>query len=196
MEWNPQKMPKTFTYERQPVSSTERRCGAAALCMVLRDFGIDVSQEQIWDEIKTPVPSKPDEFRTETYRLAAFARKSGINTIVGRLRRPFPFLKNLRCEHGYRLILNHRVRADSRFGHFSVFVKMNRDEPTILLHDPQKGPNWEISVEELTDLWKPTGQDCEISGNVGVLLFQADTDNLSDAIHWSAKFDPETGRKE
>lgn len=163
--------------------------------MVLRDFGVDVSQEQIWKEIKTPVsPSKPDEFRIETYRLAAFARKCGINAIVGRLREPLAFLEKLHCERGYRLILNHRIRSDSPLGHFTVFVKMDTDDQTILLHDPQKGPNREISWAELAKLWEPVGQNGEISGNVAVLLFRTDWDDLSNVTLWSAMFDPETGR--
>jgi len=183
----------SFHYERQIPSPTERRCGAAALCMVLRDFGVEVSQEEIWDEIKTPVPNKPGEFRIETYRLAAFARKRGVEAIVGRLRQPLVFLESLRCERGYRFILNHRVRADSSLGHFTVFVKVESD--AIFLHDPQKGPNQEISRTELAELWKPIGQNCEISGHVGVLFFRTDVDNLSDTTHWSAVFDPETGRQ-
>ena len=190
-------MSETFTYERQIPSPTERRCGAAALCMVLRDFGIDLSQERIWDEIKSPVaPSRPNEFRIKTFRLAAFALKYGLDAVVGRLREPFGFLENLRCEHGYRLILNHRVRPDSSLGHFSVFVKTGKtstDEQTVWLHDPQKGPDRKISATELADLWKPTGQNCEITGNIAVLFFRADPDNLADTCHWSAKFNPETG---
>jgi len=189
-----------FNFERQVPSLVERRCGAAALCMVLRDFGINVTQEQIWEEIKTPVaPSKPNEFRIETFRLATFARKYGLDAIVGRLRKPLAFLENLRCEQGYRLILNHRVRQDSPQGHFTVFVKTGKTgtgEQTILLHDPQQGPNRRISATELADLWQPTGQNCEITGNVAVLLCRTDSDNLAAPPHWSAKFDPETGRKE
>ena len=187
-------MTETFTYERQIPSKTERRCGAAALYMVLRDFRINVSQERIWDETKTPVPSRPNEFRIETHCLASFAQKCELSAIVGRLREPFVFLENLRCEHGYRLIMNHRIRPDSPLGHFTVFVKMNRDRQTVLLHDPQKGPNWEISLKELAGLWKPVGQNCEISGNIGVLLFRTDVDNLSNATHWSTKFDSKTGQ--
>jgi len=184
---------ETFTYERQIPSRTELRCGAAALCMVLRDFGIDASQEQIWDEMKTPVPEKPDVFRINTYRLAAFALKCGINAIVGRLRKPLAFLEKLRSERGYRLILNHRIRADSPLGHFTVFTKMETSDQTIFLHDPQKGPNRKISWAELANLWKPVGENCEISGYVGVLFFRTDLDHLSDAIHWSMTFDPTTG---
>ena len=189
-------MIEPFTFVRQIPSQTDRRCGAAALCMVLQDFGIDLSQEQIWDEIKTPVsPAKPNEFRIETYRLAAFAYNYGIDAIVGRLKEPFTFLERLHGEHGYRLILNHRVRQDSPLGHFSVFVKMDADDQTILLHDPQKGPNRKISTLELAELWKPTGQNCEISGNVAVLFFRSDMDNLAAVTHWAAKFDPNTGRR-
>jgi len=187
----------TFHYERQIPSPTERRCGAAALCMVLQDFGVNVSQERIWDAIKTPVPSKPGEFRTETYRLAAFAREHGVDAIVGRFREPFAFLEQLCCEQGYRLILNHRLRADSPLGHFTVFVKTEKtaEGQMIILHDPQKGPNRQISQAELAELWKPMGQNSEISGNVGVLFYLEDLDNLGDDHHWAMKFDPETGQK-
>jgi len=186
----------TFTYERQTRSRTELCCGAAALCMVLRDFRINVSQEQIWNEIKTPVPAQPNRFRIETYRLAAFAIKSGINAIVGRIRKPLTFLEKLRCERGYRLILNHRIREDSPLGHFTVFLGMDASDQTVLLHDPQKGPNRKISWAELATLWKPVRQNCEISGHVGVLFFRTDLDHLSDNDHWSMKFNPTTGSRE
>jgi len=188
---------RRFHYERQIPSPTERRCGAAALCMVLRDFGINISQERIWDVIKTPVPSKLGEFRIETYRLATFAREHGVNATTGRFREPLAFLERLCCERGYRLILNHRLQADSPLGHFTVFVKTEKiaDEQAIFLHDPQKGPNRKISWSELAELWKPTGQNCEISGHVGVLFYLEDQDNLIDGHHWSQKFDPKTGQK-
>ena len=178
------------SFERQIPSKTERRCGAAALCMVLRDFGIDVSQRQIWDEIKTPVSaSNPNAFRIETHRLASYARKNGLEALVGRLREPLEFLEKLHNEHGYRFILNHRVRPDSPLGHFTVFVQNRSEENAVILHDPQKGPEQIIARDELAELWKPFGANCEITGNIGVLFFRNDIDCLTDSAHWSKVFD-------
>ena len=158
--------------------------------MVLRDFGIDVSQQQIWDEIKTPVSaSNPNEFRIETRHLASYARKNGLETLVGRLREPLEFLEKLRNECGYRFILNHRIRPDSPLGHFTVFVQNRPEENAEILHDPQKGPERIIVRDELAELWKPFGENCEITGNIGVLFFQNDVDCLTDSVHWAKVFD-------
>ncbi len=177
------------SFEWQISSKTERHCGAAALCMVFRDFGLEISQKRIWDDINTPVSqARPNEFRIETYRLASYARKLGIHALIGRLREPFTFFKEIQREPGYRFILNHRVRSDSPLGHFTVFVAMNADEDVIEIHDPQMGPNRIVPRAELEELWKPFGQNCEIAGNVGILFFREDTNRRSAPIHWSTIF--------
>lgn len=181
-------------FERQKESPTERRCGAAALCMVLRNFGFEVDQQHIWNAVRR-VPMAGGPSRIQTFRLAAYAKERGLDAVVGRLADPASFLQELDVSRGYQLILNHRLRSDSGLGHFTVFQEWEPDEEKIFVHDPQIGPGREIPIRELLELWKPCEPPCEITGNIAVLFFREDCDALTDPEHWNAVFCSETGRR-
>ena len=154
-------------YEKQEAEYAMRRCGAAALSMVLRSFALETNQEQIWNEAQ-------NKGRIETVNLARLAGRFGIDAIVGRLVEPWKFLLNL--DDNRRFILNHRIRKDSPLGHFSVFVGFSNDEKSVIVHDPQLGPNQEISRADLYELWMPQKIPSEITGLVGILFTNDPTD--------------------
>jgi hypothetical protein len=105
--------------------------------------------------------------RAQTYRLAGDALRRGFHALIVQAREPWPLL---RCcaDAGVRVILNHRVRADERAGHFSVLVSI--DDTAAVLHDPMVGPNREISKDDLLQLWTPRMFRAEIAGNVLVAI--------------------------
>lgn len=164
--------------------------------MVLRRFDFEADQEQIWNAIKSATKT-PGVFRVETFRLAGYAQKLGLETVLGRLADPLDFLRRIDTTKDYQLILNHRIRRDSGLGHFTVFEKWAPQENAIYVHDPQIGPSRKIAIDELLELWRPDGEACETTGNIAVLFFHKNQDPLRLVAfeHWSAFFDSDTGRR-
>jgi hypothetical protein len=66
--------------------------------------------------------------------------------------------------HGIRAILNHRLKADSGAGHYTVLTGFEADG--VLVHDPYFGPDHRIAFSDLLDLWQPKYTSSEIVGNV------------------------------
>jgi len=140
---------------------SSRSCGATCLSMVYRSFGEEVPQGEIWPGI-----SKENRFggpASTTHLMAQDALNRGFSAVAIRARHPLHVLRICR-ESGIRAIVNHRVKYDSRAGHFTVLVDI--DDKTILLHDPLLGPSRRLSYGELLELWQPGFPDSEIVGNV------------------------------
>jgi hypothetical protein len=150
--------PDDIPYERQ---EDPRGCGAAALCMVYRSFGLACTQSQVWQAIARPglggVPG------TSTWRLAADALRRGLAALTMQVRDPREALRRSPPE-GLRLILNHRPRAGSSLGHYSVLVGV--DETGVVVHDPQAGPARHLTRGEFLELWRPHSGRGEITGGV------------------------------
>jgi len=152
-------------YEAQLRQGRRRWCGAAALVMVYRSLGIDCSQPAMWEAIARP--SRAGRPAARTYLLAADALRRGLAAVVFEAADPWRALR--RCaEHGLRAIVNHRVRADSPLGHYSVLVEI--DDQHAVLHDPQWGPARRLARSDLLSLWLPSGEGCEIRGRVLVAV--------------------------
>ncbi len=174
-----QEQPKerAVIFEPQHNADGFRRCGAAALLMVYRSLGMDdaslaknektgqngaLSQERIFEEIGRD---------TRTYRLAEHAIHSGLTAMIARLCDPWEGLATFL--EGYldgRSILNIRPTFDSHRGHFVYVCAMSPGNHTVVLHDPQFGPDRRLSRAELLELWTPRGPHCEIRGRIGVFL--------------------------
>ena len=157
-------------YERQGDPTSNRMCGAAALCMVYRSFGLSTSQAELAPRLRQP--GAPGNSSARTHLLAQDALSRGLGAVVLRARDPDRSLRQV--QHlPVRLILNHRLRRDSASGHFSVLVRVGEHEAVV--HDPQRGPNTRLSLDELTELWRPLAGPSEISGNVFVAVTAART---------------------
>lgn len=207
-------MINSINYEGQEFPETQRRCGAAALTMALRAFGIEAEQERLWNALKTPVPGSENEFRVETYRIAQQARCEGLGVILGRLRDPWNFLllqKPFSVHNPSALILNHRTRLESPLGHFSVFLRTDAEKELVFLHDPQRGPERAVTKTELLALWSPLGKPCEITGRIALRFAPKDAffercrcrwcesvlelpDSPKIRENWSRLFCPECGK--
>lgn len=159
-------------YERQ-LDQQPRSCGAACLSMVYRSFGEDLSKEvpqaEIW-----PAISKPNRFgsvASTTHLMTQDALNRGFSAVAFQARHPLQVLRLSRegaALGKIRLILNHRLRADSASGHYSVLTHV--DEQHVVLHDPLLGPSRRLTHAELLELWRPSFANSEIVGNVLIAI--------------------------
>lgn len=157
--------PAAIPYEKQSDTDGSRSCGAACLRMVYGSLGKDVPQSEIW-----PVIAKKNRFgvvSSTTYLMAQDALNRGFSATALQARHPLQTLRLCR-ESGTRAILNHRARADSPTGHYSVLVDITEREA--VLHDPFYGPSRCVSHTELIDLWQPGSVDSEVPGFVLIAI--------------------------
>jgi len=135
-------------------------CGAAALSMVYRSLGIGGTQQEVWERI-----ARGDRHGTRaarTHLLAHDALEQGLAALVVQAADPWQTLT--RCAAaGVRAILNHRLKADSPLGHYTVLLGVEGDEA--ILHDPQLGPRRRLDRAELLELWRPSARRSEIPGH-------------------------------
>lgn len=182
-------------YERQIQRPGCRCCGAAALAMVYRSFGFEADQSAIWNELQAmngSVETLRNRARSVDLTRHALQAKipsnsRSLSAIPVRLADPWAALQGFASimEGGIRLILNIRTSIDSASGHYSVCSGFDVNRQTVLLHDPQLGPNRPVSREELLELWTPfvkiPRSQNEISGNIA-LLFAKRESRQHDAI--------------
>ena len=152
-------------YEKQETALSSRMCGAAALCMVYRSFGLACSQAAVWPTIATPRGEIAPCART--YLLCGDALRRGFDALTLQVRQPLRFLQ-LAMDWNGRVILNHRLRLNSPAGHYSVLVDF--DEVSVTLHDPFFGPARRLALAEWLKLWCAGRGDCEVRGNVAVVI--------------------------
>jgi hypothetical protein len=148
-------------FEAQQDTPAERRCGAAALCMVYRSFGLACTQAEVWQEI-----ARPDSLGNRcarTYLLAQDALRRGLAALVVQADDAWQTLRACAAP-GLRVILNHRIAPDSTAGHYSVLVGFG--DEYALVHDPRRGPGRRLGREELLALWRPFRARSEITGQV------------------------------
>jgi hypothetical protein len=152
-------------YEKQIDSTSSRLCGAAALCMVYRSFGMDCTQAELATKITTPGASGNPGART--YLLAQEALGRGLSALVLRAKDP---LRTLKACHNpsLRVILNYRPRMESPNGHFTVLVDVAAD--AVVVHDPLLGPHTRVLQSDLLNLWRPLAGGSEITGYVLIAL--------------------------
>ncbi len=162
------------TYE--PQHGPGRRCGAATLTMIYRDFDLEIPQETTWSELCGDANVTESSTPIRTLHLARHARRHGLVAIPCRLESPWEFLERF-FENKYctetRAILNHRLEPNSSKGHFTVPVAMDVESEAVFLHDPQFGPACRMTRAELLSLWTPRVGRNEISGNIVLLLAKA-----------------------
>ena len=139
----------------------ERTCGAACLSMVYGSLGLSVPQEEIWPRISRPNPF--GSMASTTHLMARDAIERGFQALVIQAKHPLRALQVCH-DRGIRVILNHRLTADSPVGHFSVLAGIEQSD--VLLHDPMAGPLRRLNFSELLDLWRAGMPISETIGNV------------------------------
>jgi hypothetical protein len=152
-------------YERQVNTLSPRMCGAAALCMVYRSFGVVCSQEEVWPAIAAQ--STPGASCARTYMLCADALRRGFAAVTIQVRQALDLLRAA-LEQDIRVIVNHRPGLNSRGGHYSVLMGM--DEDGVAIHDPWRGPAQWFDQAEWLKLWRPGWSNSEVRGNLAVFI--------------------------
>lgn len=152
-------------YERQVNTLSPRMCGAAALCMVYRSFGLACSQEEVWPAIALPAAESDPCART--YLLCADALRRGFAALTLQARYALPLLQ-VALEQEVRVIVNHRQGLNAAAGHYSVVVAL--DEEGVAIHDPWLGPARWFEQAEWLKLWRPGRWNREVSGNLAVYI--------------------------
>lgn len=150
----------SIPYEKQFDPQSTRTCGAACLTMIYRAFGLETPQRLVW-----PLISKKNQYgkiAAFTYLITADVLNRRFAAVAMQARDPLRTLRLCR-ESGIQVILNHRLKADSPAGHYSVFLDI--DDTHVTLHDPSYGPSRRLPHDELLDLWQPRVPDSEIVGN-------------------------------
>lgn len=145
-------------YETQ---SDEWSCGAAALTMVYRSFGIASSQTGIWERIRSHGPGPRLHARAQD--MVADAWGVGLHALLIEVRDPWLVLERS-LQHSVRLIVNHCPDASSGIGHYSVVVGL--DPESVTLHDPDGRPGRVLTRAEFLKLWNPTVRDREIPNQI------------------------------
>lgn len=151
-------------FERQQAGPEPRMCGAAALCMIYRSFGMDCEQAEVWAEVARG-PRGRRVARTHLLCRHAIAR--GLGGVIFQAADPWAALQHSTASH-LRVILNHRLSSAKPVGHYTVLVRLEQD--TVIVHDPAEGPERRIRREEFLRLWKPVLTRSEIAGHVLVVL--------------------------
>jgi len=138
-------------------------CGEAALCMAYRSLGLDCTPQALR-------PAVSRRGRAWTRLLARDALGRGLHALIVEAAEPREVLR-AGLRDAVRMILNHRLDAIGRAGHYSIVVAS--DEEGVVLHDPQLGPDRRLSWDELLGLWA-AGGGSEITGFVLVAIACAD----------------------
>jgi Papain-like cysteine protease AvrRpt2 len=152
-------------YEHQVNTLSPRMCGAAALCMVYRSFGLNCSQEEVWPAIA--VTGAGTLAVARTYLLCADALRRGFASLTLQARYALPLLQAALAQE-VRVIVNHRQGLNAPAGHYSVVVAL--DDEGIALHDPWLGPAQWLAQAEWLKLWCPGRWNREVSGNLAVYI--------------------------
>src|SRR5262245_38178821 len=126
-------------------------CGAAALCMVLRSFGVSTTQGEVWSHIKSPYQDRHRRGSRPVY-LARHAHHHRLSALVLRAAQPWELLR--RCfRPDVRVIVLHR----RGFGSFGLHASVLRglDETGVVLHDPLRRLDRSLGRDEFLALWGP-----------------------------------------
>ena len=147
-------------FEAQARVPSQRMCGAAALVMAYRRFGLQVDQHEVWQKV---AHQHEGCFRAHTYHLAQDAIRRGLFAAIIQTHRPWQLLSAC-WRNNIAAVLNHRLSQDSHEGHYSLLAGLSGQR--LKLHDPLLGPSVDFEREQFQKLWLPAGANCEIAGNI------------------------------
>jgi hypothetical protein len=151
-------------FEGQRTTPDTRMCGAAALCMVYRSFGLACEQAEVWEAVARGPRGRR---LARTHLLCKDAVRRGLFGLIVQAAEPWTALRYCSAS-GLRVILNHRLSPAKLEGHYTVLVRTKDD--AVVLHDPAAGPERWIARDEFLRLWKPPRSRSEITGDVYIAL--------------------------
>jgi len=146
-------------YERQHDDAENRKCGAAAIFMVLQSFNKSCSPDKIFAEIK--VSDGHGRYYSETHKMCKYFSNQGFKSLHLSAKNPINLLKLCQeHEHSVRVILGHRSNMESTSGHFTVFREL--DDDSVIINDPElgsrEGKGRKLKTSELLDLMDGEGE--------------------------------------
>jgi hypothetical protein len=119
--------------------------------MVLRSFGLEATQSEIWPQVGRPEGGR--RWSASTHRLGRYLIGRGLQVAIVRGRDPWRLLQ--RCARPeLRVIVRHRARFLSSSGHYSLLRGLSDGE--VVLHDPLGRPNRRLHREAFLYLWGPS----------------------------------------
>ena len=121
-------------------------CGPACLSMVLGYWGLNITQQNIAEEIYDP-----ESQGTAIEYMATYARERGFEAedFHGSIDDIKSWLRD-----GVPLIVMQKFVVMSDDLHYRVVVGYNESSQTIITYDPEKGQNYTLTYTTFSDLWK------------------------------------------
>src|SRR5437868_12294264 len=89
-------------FESQRTAPDPRMCGAAALCMVYRSFGLPADQGEVWKQVAC---SRQGRRLARTQPLCKDALRRGLSALILEARDPWAALRNC-AAHAVQVVLN------------------------------------------------------------------------------------------
>ena len=142
----------------------EDACGAACTEMILSYFGIQSTQEEIFEKIKERDPADINRFRISGESIIEelvsrglfaqgihedFSNQASLDRMVNFLKRGFPII----------VIQQHDYKVKNALGHYRVITKIDANH--VYFHDPDTkgggGKDLKWSRDKFMRHWQPTG---------------------------------------
>jgi ABC-type bacteriocin/lantibiotic exporter with double-glycine peptidase domain len=135
-------------------------CGPACLSMVLGYWGVNITQQEIAEEIYDP-----ESQGTAIEFMATYARERGYDAedFHGSIDDIKSWLRD-----GVPLIVIQKFVVMSDDLHYRVVVGYNESSQTIITYDPEEGQNYTLTYTTFSDLW-------EISSNRTIAVTPSNT---------------------
>ena len=122
-------------------------CGPACLTMVLRYWGVNITQKEIAAEIYDPVTHL-----TYISDMEEYPRR--FNFTVESMFSDIDELKEL-IKNGYPVIVLQKYSLTDTYGHFRVVLGYNDRTKIIMTNDPLRHANYTIEYSVFKKLWEP-----------------------------------------
>lgn len=151
-------------------------CGATCLAMTYKFFRKSGQTETVvWNRIKTPRPSNPSEFYTDTQKIVEDAKSLGFSYFVGHAvinssnklaLQPIKEFLSL----GVPVIINQQISETNNLGHYRIVLGITKNE--IILNDPLENQGKiHFTKAKFMSLWQ-RNTNGEVPGGVFIAIFK------------------------
>jgi len=150
--------------------NNENSCGPAALEMVFKFYGININQNDIFEQYKKPNPDLKDNYYITTDDLVNFAKNNGFNESFWKktdlTEKEINNLINGFIEKRIPIIACQQFTKEIPSGHFRVVTGIFKNK--IYFHDPYDGPRKNWTMNKFIDYWMPSGKT--VTGGVYIII--------------------------
>jgi len=129
-------------------------CGPASLTIVLKYWGLNVTQEEIAAQTYNPETKLTNISIMKSYPLRCGFRSEELNGSIDCLRKWI--------RKGCPIIVLQKLSLQDVYGHYRVVVGYDNEKDLVMTFDPILGPNYNMTYSEFAELWMPgtTFQTC------------------------------------